>query len=348
VEELTMNAVDDVRALFGPRDPAAGQVAPPACTAADLIARADRAAGIDWADWGPQPAEARFSRRTMLVAAGLAVGTAGAVVGYPLFAAVRDRAANMPLPDAGLVVVPLAFQVREDPPSAGEQLRALAQQLRDAPSDGRTGRYAYHHTRDWGFVQVRSDGHDMSYVQERWAWITADGSGRARTVQLEPQFADPASERYWRKVLAAWTPDPTKTTDSPGNDAVPARRDQHPAPADRTALADALRLKAGGATTANAVLNLVTQYILPRATRAMLLELLADARGFVWRGEVTDRAGRTGVAVSNDDRRHDVRSVLVFDPQTGELVAFESVQPDASKVVSYWLHLETNWTDQPG
>jgi hypothetical protein len=82
--------------------------------------------------------------------------------------------------------------------------------------------------------------------------------------------------------------------------------------------------------------------------RATFLELLAEARGFVWRGNVTDRAGRAGVAVSNDDADHDSRSVLVFHPRTGELLAYESVQPKAWKVTTYGLLLETNWTEEPG
>jgi hypothetical protein len=341
-----LNAIDDVRTLLGPADPAANpEIGPPVVTTADLIARADREPRPISVAFEDLPMPGRITRRKVLVAAGLAVGVAGSTA-VPLLAALRDRAPDVSLP-AGRVVAPLVFQLREDPPTAREQLRALARQIGDAPHDGRTGRYAYHHTRDWGMTVQTADGHDMSYVQEHWTWIAADGTGRIRTVQLEPEFPDAASERYWRKMLRDWKPDPSQTTSSPTED-IQGPSGRRAAPADRTALAEALHLQTGGADTAKAVFDLSTLYILSRTMRATLLELLAEARGFVWRGNVTDRAGRTGVAVSNDDAGHDVRSVLVFDSRTGELLAFEFVQAKASKVTTYGLLLETNWTEQPG
>lgn len=143
-----MNAIDDVQTLFGPVHPAASlEIGPPVVTAADLIARADgevRSFGVAFEDLS---VPGRITRRKVLVTAGLAVGVAGSAA-VPLFAALRGGAPDAPLP-AGRVVVPLVLHLREDPPTAREQRRALARQIGDAPHDSRTGRYAYHHTRMW-------------------------------------------------------------------------------------------------------------------------------------------------------------------------------------------------------
>ncbi|WP_255511200.1 hypothetical protein [Micromonospora sp. WP24] len=64
-------------------------------------------------------------------------------------------------------------------------------------------------------------------------------------------------------------------------------------------------------------------YVVPRRTRAEILRVLADVPGFRWRGQVVDRAGRKGVAITFDDREHDQQSLLIFAPETGELLAYE-------------------------
>jgi hypothetical protein len=74
--------------------------------------------------------------------------------------------------------------------------------------------------------------------------------------------------------------------------------------------------------------------------------------GFDWRGRVTDRAGRSGVAISYDSAEPGllVRWALVFAPDTGELLASESMNLAAGQehMNAYTLYLATGWTDHPG
>lgn len=73
---------------------------------------------------------------------------------------------------------------------------------------------------------------------------------------------------------------------------------------------------------------------------------LADQPGYVWRGAVTDRAGRAGVAISYDDTAHGQRSVLVFDSRTGQLLAHELVElAPEPRLLSYTV-LDAGRTDQ--
>jgi hypothetical protein len=103
---------------------------------------------------------------------------------------------------------------------------------------------------------------------------------------------------------------------------------------------------------AEAITILYEQYVVPRQTRATILRILAGVPGFLWRGEVTDRAGRTGVAITADDQQHYIQMVLVFDPRTGELLAQELValkpQQPLARVSAYDLFLAYDRTDQPG
>jgi hypothetical protein len=83
--------------------------------------------------------------------------------------------------------------------------------------------------------------------------------------------------------------------------------------------------------------------------------VLADTDGLTDRGEVTDRAGRRGVAFSVDSDAGATRDIVVFDPATGQLLSYERVvlvSPPrtavrAPAVVTYVLYLARDRTDQP-
>jgi hypothetical protein len=90
------------------------------------------------------------------------------------------------------------------------------------------------------------------------------------------------------------------------------------------------------------------RYVPTKATRAMVLDILADLPGLAWRGEVTDRNGRVGVAVTYDDAAHDERWLLVFDPHTGGLLAQELVGLTSGRDEVYSLFLAIGRTTQPG
>ena len=121
-----------------------------------------------------------------------------------------------------------------------------------------------------------------------------------------------------------------------------------PLPADRARLVDLLKAQSGAGAVGKEVSTVFGRYVVPRETRAEILRILADVPGFLWRGGVTDRAGRDGVAITFDDPQNDQQSLLIFDPGTGELLAHELLTLSPVRISSYQVILATDWTDQPG
>ncbi|HYN96147.1 MAG TPA: CU044_5270 family protein, partial [Pilimelia sp.] len=286
----------------------------------------------------------RRNRRLVLAAGALAA----AVVAYsamPIGDEGPPRAAPPPGADAdaGPVLVPIAFEVNADPPAAGARLRDLAARLADAPYDGRTGRYAYHRVKTWGDpIQASPDGrHVMGIVSERRTWRLADGSSRTAATPLTPQFPDRASRDYWMSR-------PGELPEGkPYELAEPPSGDPATLPTDQAGIARMLGGDAAGSGVAKHLVWLYSRYVVPKRTRAHVLTAVAQAPGWVWRGQVTDRAGRRGVAITFDDRANDQRSLLVFDPRTGALLAHEIVSGGLREVSTYVVILETARTNQP-
>ncbi|WBB65672.1 CU044_5270 family protein [Micromonospora sp. WMMD812] len=334
------------RTLLGPTDPARGTVvAPPRLSARELIDRAEAT---------PDPATAhpvagrrhrRPSRRLVLAAGALAVAAGASAVVRGLDPSTPDAppTAVPPGGESGVVLVPVAYQFDSDAP-AGAQLRALAGRIADAEHDQRRGRYMYHRTRVWGDpVMTSEDGrHHMAFADETRVWQTPDGkSGEEVTVQLEPQYPDQASRDYWQRSLRnTGTPAPARVPLPP--------MDIEPLPSTRAQVGELLKVEYGAGVVSKEVSTVFGRYVVPRRTRAEILRVLADVPGFVWRGEVTDRAGRKGVAITFDDRAHDAQSLLIFDPRTGELLAHERLSLAPMRISAYLSILDTAWTDQPG
>jgi hypothetical protein len=321
-----MSNVHATRSLLGPADPARDVVvAPPRRTALEVIALA------------PAVRRARPTRRLVL-AAGAATVAAGAV------AVVASRSAR-PLPpsgpEAGLVLEPIAYQYDSGAPPAGPRLRALADAITDAPYETHAGRYAYHQVRIWGDpVESDSSGHVMGFASEERSWIAADGSGQHWVRQLEPEFPDRASRDYWQSRLPRTLPPPA-TYPLP-----PTAID--PLPTDAAGLARLLQVRYGLGAADKFLAMVYTGYLVPRPVRAQILRVLADLPGLLWRGTVTDRAGRPGVAVTADDPDHGQQSVLVLDPTTGVLRATELLTLRPKRISTYLMVLATDRTDRPG
>lgn len=306
------------RTLIGPADPVPAAVPPARATAADLIARAESAEAV----------RAWPRRRLVLAAGAAAVAAVGSA--YTL-REVRPRRQ----PEPGEVLTPIAYQFPTNPPPAGPYLLALAARIADAPYDARLGRYAHHRIRMWG-IAAGVDGAD--FPLERESWVAEDGSGVARERYLPPEFPDEESRRRWR--------DGTVQTAPPSGTAVlPPGSKVERLPSDRRQLAGRMQIGHGIGVVVKYTGLLFQDYLVPRDTRAAILSILAQQRGLVWRGEVTDRAGRDGVAISGDHANE--QAVLVFDPHTGVLLAQEYIeQPGRPR--GYTLVLETDRTDHPG
>lgn len=335
------------RELLGPADPARALRVPSAgATATDLIhwaeAAPEPAPGAGQRPTQGRPSQGRPTRRRLVLVAVTATAVVGAAaVAYPLLRPAGDGPAGTEL---GAVAVPIAYQLTDHPPPAGEQLRELAARVIEAPYEQSSGEYAYFYRKSWGDIeQVSPEGYRMSHVEERELWLGDDGPpGRERVTTVGIEFPDAQSRRYFESLPNA---DQLLAPSQHVSDIPAGLSWPEPLPTDRAELAERL----GGAERPSDKL-LVAGYqeqLLPWQVRAAILEILADAPGFVWRGEVTDRAGRAGVAVSRDDTAHAQRSVLVFDPQTGELLAHERV--DLSGETPELMHysvIRSDRTDQ--
>ncbi len=109
----------------------------------------------------------------------------------------------------------------------------------------------------------------------------------------------------------------------------------------------------GPQSVVRAIADIYRDMAPPPPVRAAMLHLLASTGDVVYRGAVTDRAGRPGVEVSVDS---DVRDTLIFDGHTGVLLAFEAVlltQPSGldigpRAIRESVLYLDYGYTDQLG
>jgi hypothetical protein len=279
------------------------------------------------------------SRRRLIIATAAAVAVA-ATGTYALTRPAEPQGQPLAI---GPVVVPIAFQIESDPPPAGDYLRDIAAQITDAPYDGRTGAYSYHHYQTWGEGGTGIDDYFMSYVESYEVWTAADGSGRYRHTFLGGEFPDEASRRYFESIPLT-TPRESVSAFTPGF------LDVGEVPADEPGLAALLGTAGGGEPDFGPIQHIYRDQVVPRDARAAILRLLADVPGFDWRGGATDRAGRSGIAISYDtgEPGYVLRWVLVFDPDTGELLSSETVDLQNEYLSYYALYLETGWTDDPG
>jgi hypothetical protein len=332
-----------VRTLLGPADPLRDTpVAPPRLSARDLIARAETAADPVAARRNPRP-----TRRLVLTAGAVAVAAAATTVIYETSNVDRPNTAAPP-DTPGQVLVPITYQFDAGAPPAAAQLRALASRLTDAPYENHTGRYTYHHHKSWGDgVLGTADGHEVALVEETKIWQADDGTGKQVKVYLEPQYRDQESREAWQRVMRA-TPIPALDP-TPGPEIMDLPPFAiAPLPADRAGLTDMLKVQYGGGAASKEVSTVYGRYAVPRQTRAEILRILAGIPGFRWRGKVTDRAGRPGLAITFDDREHNMRFLLIFHPKTGELLALELLNLTHAWISMYLLYLGTDRTDKIG
>ncbi|MEU5788428.1 CU044_5270 family protein [Micromonospora purpureochromogenes] len=329
------------RTLLKPIDPARhSTVAPPRLSAHDLIIRAEAIA-----EPVAHRRPARPTRRLVLTAGTLAVTIGAAAIAQTIGSSSPDTSeiASPPRADPGVVLVPVAYGSAAS--DAGSQLRALAARLVDAEYDNRTGRYMYHHTKTWGDpVMTSADGrYHVAFADETKVWQAADGTGEQVTIQLEPQYPDQESRDYWQRNLKPKAA--ASAASGPARVPLPPL-DLAPLPSERTRLTELLKVRFGAGAVSKEVSTVYGRYVVPRRTRAEILRVLADVPGFRWRGQVTDRAGRKGVAITFDDRAHNQQSLLIFDPNTGELLAHELLTLSSVRISAYQVILGAAWTDR--
>ncbi|MEU4243114.1 hypothetical protein [Actinoplanes sp. NPDC026619] len=223
--------------------------------------------------------------------------------------------------------------------SAREHLRALATAVTTGPCDT-AGRYDYVQTRQWALDARTSDGatSQTATVLQYESWLAADGSGRniSITTRTPPTENPPTDDIYPPGASpATWVPLPTDVG------------------AAATMLGSATTGGRGPQARLSAVADLNQQQSPPRATRAALLTALSDTDAITYHDPVTDRAGRHGVAVAATSNDGITRDLLIIDPATGTVLAYEQAalgDPGrlgitTPRVLSYKLYLGRDHTD---
>ena len=240
-------------------------------------------------------------------------------------------------------------------------LTTIADRLMTTSYDGRTGQYEYlRMTGSRGF-QTEMPGNSagmagVSFSEETSQWRAADGSGRVRVVRGVPTYPDEVSRSFYAQHPGMRPEAGTETNDlSPGDFSVVPLPAPDPAAMDQALYSPR---ENGPSQALVGVADLNRQRVLDSAHRAAVLRFLADTDGVTCRGEQTDPAGRTGIAVSADRGRVPQRSpgnqgreYLLVDPRTGEMLASgvdDATATGAGAVTWSTVYLERGRTDALG
>ena len=165
-------------------------------------------------------------------------------------------------------------------------------------------------------------------------WLSADGSGERRSVVRGVSFPSPEDERAWSEVGPPAMPvvgDVRRIVFGPGEGPLVNADD---IPTDPDELVTWLRessIDPDGPSDARAfalVGDLLAQGNLPAMTRAALLEAAAELEGVQLLGPDEDSLGRAGESFAV--RSSNVETRLLFDPETGALLARETYEPSDS------------------
>jgi hypothetical protein len=155
----------------------------------------------------------------------------------------------------------------------------------------------------------------------REIWQGPEG-GRIRETSSEPIFLSPRDRDRW---IAAGRPKLREPVTVTGLEPSPALQ----LPDDADALYERLEGQAAGHPEGVheemfvLVGDALRETAATPAQRAALYEVAAKIPGVQLLGEVTDPAGRRGIAVAMDHRVDGILETLVFDPETSMLLAEE-------------------------
>ncbi|GAA4675377.1 hypothetical protein [Phytohabitans rumicis] len=210
-------------------------------------------------------------------------------------------------------------------------LTDLAHAVAALTGDAPTGKYTYVRARTWSVDTTAEERPEIANRDER-LWWTADRSGR-RQITVLPSL--PLAD------LATAAPDPPTAGRvlvdlyRPGELALVVDRPS----ADPAVLAAQLAAHEppsnGHHATVRAVADMYRYHAPDPAQRAAALLVLADTDGLTACGTVTDRFGRTGLAISADSDGGTTRHVLAIDSQQGSVLGYERVavvQPPQSSM----------------
>lgn len=224
-------------------------------------------------------------------------------------------------------------------PAAADALHRAADAARSQralPAPG-PGQYLYFSTREHATsMYVPGHGRTNFLFTESMDvedWTSQDGSGRVVTEPTGITFPSPADRAAWE---SAGKPElSSKTSDDRDSEGEGYTIDLSGVPTDPDELLVAIERREllGGEGADWVTFQIIGEllhltYSSPEH-RAALYEVAANFPGVDFQGDVTDPAGRRGVAVSFDGGGH--RHELIFDPETAELLSERQILLDQAE-----------------
>ena len=252
----------------------------------------------------------------------------------------------------GVAVCPVPFLPKSGPAQAASVIlgRAAAAAAAKPPLQG-TG-YRYTKSEGAWLASVMGDrSYQMLLPITREIWIAPDGSGRIWETRGEPVFYTERDREQW---IAAGSREQEAIREDFGPGGLSTGRTGG-LPTEPVALRAVILARAlGTSVPANVEMfiivgDLLRETVAEPALRAALFRVASTIDGIELVGEVTDRAGRRGVAlgITTDYWGGLIRRQLVFDPETWELLAEEEVVVEstegipAGSVIGHNTYLES-------
>lgn len=231
-----------------------------------------------------------------------------------------------------VVATPRLLTLVSSGTTAPTSLEALAQRVEQLPptkSGGQTIRYS-----EWS-LNTAVDGQNITSAvvpQDVELRINPDGSAVLRRTTGTPQFPNARAREAYEQ---AGSPFSDRTTVDVIHFKAGEFLDRYYGQSLSASPPELLReLSVGHPIVENGpgelfatVSDLYHEKHPTSAVRAAILRILADRSDVAFRGEVTDRAGRQGVAVTttSNDSGLPTRYLLIFDPTTGDLLDSEDI-----------------------
>lgn len=280
-----------------------------------------------------------FHRRTLLLAAGTAAAAAaaGVVLATGPAGPGVPTAQSTPIPEPVLAAAPAMLDPKPIAKDAATVLEEARQKLRTPDGLGyRPGYFTIHHW-EAGIMQNpdNSPAMDVSLPVTVETRREADGSG-TRTLTVGQPFSPTRSDVKFRAL--GWPMDvqpgqSKQETFGPGQ--FPALPLPQPAPTDDAGMAayisayqarSSAMVNEGPQGVFQTIGFFVGYWNLSNAQEHAVLGVVAKLPGLRVLGEVTDRLGRHGIALSvetRDERYGTSSNILVIDSTTGRILATE-------------------------
>ncbi|MGA4846612.1 CU044_5270 family protein [Streptomyces sp. G5(2025)] len=306
----------DINEAFRSLDPARGS--------SGTITEEERKAALERVLMMPsQPAAVRMkwlrSRRGVLGGMALVTASAVAVVGHQMLGSSTQLA---------YAATPPPLQYHESDKPAAEILEALAHRIEKLPDEAPpTG--AEHYVQETWSLSTRVNGMTVSsaVIPERTeTWKRPDGSEQWITRSRKPLLQTGEQREAWKDAGSPGAePKETKGSAPPPDKSDP--RNQTP-PSEAQGMRHWLTVgygSEGPGATFDSVSEKHLDHKFSPDQRAALLRTLKSVKGIEYRGRVTDRSGREGLAFSVSTTYGGLPKdqTLVFSQSSGKLLAYE-------------------------